>query len=344
MVSAPAFRFGEAGAEPARTVFVDGTVDGFRSLSHWPGNTTPGPFKRDLSTQICLAWASAPSGVQEELLGAFDEVANNHYDTDGVLSVFTMVHPEIAVFYRDLLERTAATGDFAVWKGPDALALELTIMCVTSHPDSPLAYRCPPGMADAERWEAGYRSLLGELPALIKDPFALSELWAERHRLISQEVAAIDAGAGPEVTSHPELDLAVVTSPTDLSNIALHHAAGDLYRVLLAQPGDDGWRYRFCYRAESWFDTVDIKAQPRVPLDDAMAQLQRRELAAGGHQGRGGPAWWLSPLETPLAELRHSDDSSINPFTNDPLLSKDAPSRLQPEEVTDVLCSCLRAG
>ena len=178
MPSAPTFRYGEAGANPARAVFVDGTVDGFRSLSHWPGNTTPGPFKRDLSTQICLAYAAAAPGVQEELLGAFDEVVNNHYDTDGVLSVFTMVHPEIAVFSRDLLERTAATGDFAVWKGPDALALELTIMCVTSHPDSPLADRCPPGMADAARWEIGYRSLLGELPALLKDAELKKELQA----------------------------------------------------------------------------------------------------------------------------------------------------------------------
>jgi len=344
MPSAPTFRYGEAGANPARAVFVDGTVDGFRSLSHWPGNTTPGPFKRDLSTQICLAYAAAAPDVQEELLGAFDEVVNNHYDTDGVLSVFTMVHPEIAVFSRDLLERTAATGDFAVWKGPDALALELTIMCVTSHPDSPLADRCPPGMADAARWEIGYRSLLGELPALLKDPFALQALWADRHQLISQEVAAIDAGEGPDVTRHPELDLAVVTAPGDLTNIALHHAAGDLYRVLLIQPGDDGWRYRFCYRAESWFETVDIQARPRLSLDNALAELLQREQEAGGDAESSGPSWWISELASPIAELRHGNGPASNPFTNDPQLSLDAPSRLQPEEVTEVLCRCLAQG
>lgn len=357
MADAPAFRYGEAGADPARTVFVDGTVDGFRSLSHWPGNTTPGPFKRDLSTQICLAWAAATPAVRDDLLGAFDEVANNHYDTDGVLSVFSVMHPEIALAHRDLLERTAATGDFAVWRGPDALALELTVMSVTSHPASPLAGRCPPGAPDAARWETGYRWLLDELPALLKNPFALEQLWSERHRRVCREIAAIESGAGPVVQRHPDLDLALVETSQDLSSIALHHAAGDLYRMLLVQPGKGGWRYRFCYRDESWFETVDIRHLPRVALDSALAELQRHERAAGGDlpgdiptaDGSRGerPAaagWWVSDLAVPIVELRHSSGPAGNPFTEDPWLSRDAPSRLVPEEVFEVLAGCLAAG
>ena len=61
-------------------------------------------------------------------IGEFSVVTNNHYDADGALSLFTMLRPEVALPYRDLVMRTARAGDFAVWGGADALALELSIM------------------------------------------------------------------------------------------------------------------------------------------------------------------------------------------------------------------------
>jgi hypothetical protein len=350
MASLVGFRYGSAGADPARTLFVDGTVDGYRSLSHWPGNTTPGPLKRDLSTQICLAWAEASSSEREALVGSFDEVANNHFDADGVLSAFSVLQPEISMAHHDLMVRTAATGDFSIWTGPDALALELTIMNVTSHPASPLAAELPADSSNATRWEAGYRWLLEQLPALLESPFALQSLWAERHERVCREIAAIDAGSGPRVERHAELDLALVSCAHDPTNIALHHAAGELYRVLLVQPGDDGQRYRFCYRDESWFETVDIQAAPRVALDDVVAELERREQAAAARHAPSsaarpaGVGWWAGTLTDPVVELRHGPGPSGDAFADDPLLSQDAASRLPPEEVFDVLSEALRGA
>jgi len=335
MASSTEFRFGSTRADPARTLF---------------GNTTPGPLKRDLSTEICLAWADASLAEREALVGSFDEVANNHFDADGVLSAFIVLHPQAARAHRDLLIRTAATGDFCVWTGPDALAVELTIMGVTTHPASPLASGLGEDTPDAERWEAGYRWLLEELPSLLASPFAMRSLWAERHGRICREVAAIDAGSGPRVERYPDLDLAVVTCVNDPTNIALHHAAGDLYRVLLVQPDSDGNRYRFCYRAESWFETVDIQAAPRVALEGAVIELERREqatAAAGASTSSGrspGVSWWAAKLLDPVVELRHGTGPTGNAFADDPRLSRDDPSQLPLADVLDVLCETLRGN
>ena len=77
-MSQPRFLFSPVDADPARTLFVDGTEAGFRSLSHWPGNSTPPPLKRDLSTGIALAWAALSPPERERILGPFDRLANNH--------------------------------------------------------------------------------------------------------------------------------------------------------------------------------------------------------------------------------------------------------------------------
>ena len=82
----PGFVFAPERADPARTLYVDGTEAGFRSLSHWPGNSTPPALKHDLSTGIALAWARLSPAERRGLLGSFSQVANNHYDTDGALS------------------------------------------------------------------------------------------------------------------------------------------------------------------------------------------------------------------------------------------------------------------
>ena len=44
---------------------------------------------------------------------------NNHFDTDGVLSVWTLLDPERALAQRDLLVAAAEAGDFDEWPALD---------------------------------------------------------------------------------------------------------------------------------------------------------------------------------------------------------------------------------
>src|SRR5438552_16283083 len=77
---------------------VDGTVDKAIHFSHWKGNETPASVKADTSTEIALNVVASPS--RNELTQGIDLVTNNHFDTDGVLSVWTMLNGERALALR----------------------------------------------------------------------------------------------------------------------------------------------------------------------------------------------------------------------------------------------------
>ena len=74
---------------------VDGTVGNAIHFSHWKGNETPQSVKADTSTEIALNLVAAPD--RDELMQGIDLVTNNHFDTDGVLSVWTMLDGERAL-------------------------------------------------------------------------------------------------------------------------------------------------------------------------------------------------------------------------------------------------------
>jgi hypothetical protein len=312
---------------------VDGTVPGFRSLSHWPGNSTPAAVKHDLSTGIALNVARLAPEARQALLGDFDEVANNHYDTDGALSAFALLQPEAALAREELLLDAAACGDFSVWRGEDALAVELSVMQLTHGPSSPLAAQMQAGQSDDERHALAYDWLLEHLPEVLDDPFALESLWADEHARIVDDVQRIEEGTGVSARFYPEMDLALVSSDRPITEVGLNHAAGDCSRVLYLLPSREGYRYRFRYRVESWFELVSRKVPPRPSLRPALALLERAEGAAG--KGRG--TWWCDDPQSPVCELGFGDRATRGSAFEAPAVEKDPPSRLLPSTVIDAL-------
>ena len=320
-------------------MFVDGTEPGFRSLSHWPGNTTPPALKDDLSTGIALRFARLSEAEQVRLLGTFEVVANNHYDTDGALSAFAVLHPQAALARQELLLAAAATGDFSTWNGPQALAIELSVDALTEHPGSPLASRLAPGLTDGQRWALGYEWLLAHLPELLADPFTLRPLWADQHAAVLADVARIEAGSGISVRDVPEDDLVLVSSDRPITSIGLHLAAGGRSRVLLLRPSRTGFRYRFFLRVESWFELVTRKVPARMPLEPAVAALQRTDPAAGDTSGQ----WWCTDIQRPIAELGFGDPQRAKVVHfGDPDLEQDAETRLPPSAVIEALRRAFR--
>ena len=99
------------GNSPA--ISCDGLVPGASlDLTHWQGNRTPSRYKADTSTEIALNFVRSPEAVEQ---WADAVVVNNHFDTDGLLSIWTLLDPEPAIANRELLVAAAEAGDFDEW-------------------------------------------------------------------------------------------------------------------------------------------------------------------------------------------------------------------------------------
>lgn len=106
-----------------RTIFVDGSPDkSYREgvdmeLSHWIPNRTPGKYKADTSTEICMNF------IAEESSDNWDLAINNHLDVDGILSIFTLVYRDFALKHREIIVEAAEMGDFWAWGSEPAQRL-----------------------------------------------------------------------------------------------------------------------------------------------------------------------------------------------------------------------------
>src|SRR5436190_9228065 len=95
------FEYYHAGLEDVPKLSVDGIVSNSVHFSHWKGNRTPSELRADTSTEIALNLVAAPN--KQELTKGIELVTNNHFDTDGVLSVWTVLAGEHALELRDKL-------------------------------------------------------------------------------------------------------------------------------------------------------------------------------------------------------------------------------------------------
>src|SRR5262249_38124060 len=155
-------------------------------------------LRHDLTTGSAFLFADMAEAERRRVVGEFSVVTNNHYDTDGALSLYTMLRPDVALRYRDLMVRAARGGDFAAWGGEDALALELSVM---SDLGSFMPFSTPP--YDAERLgnlSRAYDRIFERMDTLLDDPFAQRSLWDKRFRQVVTDVARVERGDGVVVT------------------------------------------------------------------------------------------------------------------------------------------------
>ncbi len=335
-MSNPVFQPFHDGLDPKETLMVDGYTDGYRTLSHWPGHSTPGSLRHDLTTGSALILAGMAAGERKDLLGDYSVVTNNHIDADGVLSAFCVLNPELALEHHDLILRTAATGDMANWSGPDALALELTLMSEVAQFEP--FYGAPMTEQHLKNLTKAYEHCFELLKdTLLDNPFSLQNGWQERHDQVVADIERVEAGEGIKVTRYPEEDLAIVEIDRPTTLFGLRHAAGDLFRVLVVFPSDDGWKYRFFYRAESWFDVTSNNPQPRKKLDSLAARLNELEKNTD-HQ------WWATPTTWVVPELGFGDPTTddLQASAADPAVQDDPPSHLAPDVVVEELRAALK--
>ena len=140
------FEFYTDALENTPKLSIDGTVPNSIHFSHWQGNNTPAEVKADTSTEIALNLVASVNA--NELTQGLELVTNNHFDTDGVLSVWTVLTGKNALKFRDTLIAAAEAGDFSEYSSAVGMRISLAIqgsdgVALNDKAGSPLACFLP---------------------------------------------------------------------------------------------------------------------------------------------------------------------------------------------------------
>nr|WP_143197054.1 DUF6687 family protein [Streptomyces sp. TSRI0281] len=279
-------------------VFVDGlrTHDTVLELSHWPGNRTPPDLKGDVSTQAALALLTTEDARRDALIGSARAVTCDHYDIDGILSLWCLVEPEKALRHRSVLEHTAICGDFDVDTRDSAVQSCLALLAAEKSVQREIL--SGPAAHSVERATALlFEGMLGLVEECLADPGGWAESWGEEWADINRSRAYLDSRPDA-MEEFPELDLAVLHD----TEVPLHdyvvNSRTDCFHVLRTRP--DG-RHSLRFRYESFVDLQTRTPGPRVRGD-----ILADELNEGGDSG----TWFCeSPATATPMLLMYGEDA-----------------------------------
>jgi hypothetical protein len=295
-----------------QNIIVDGAANAHTSLtlSHWPGSATPDVLKDDLSAQIVFRYLDHP-----ELRSNAEVVSNNHFDEDGLIGIYAMLNSSDALRHRDLLIDIAAAGDFGTYRFREAARADFVLSAFADPDVSPLdgnIFKEPyPQMAARL-----YQEVLPRLPEIVIDLDRFRSYWEAEDVMLSESEDMLRKGA-IRIEETPELDLAVVTLPEQLSGRKVHrftrnrraachpmalHNMLRTFRVLLVQ----GNSYELQYRYESWVHYVSRRPLPRVDLTPLASRLSEMESGNG--------RWVFDGVDeiTPKLALENTEESRIS--------------------------------
>lgn len=261
---------------------VDGTVDNAVHFSHWQGNQTPESVKADTSTETVLNVVAAPN--RKELTRSIELVTNNHFDTDGLLSVWAMLTGERALSLWPELIAAAEAGDFSEFSSVDGVRASIVIQGSDSPIDksgSPLVAKSK-GAPVSDEAES-YLLALPQVEDVIRNPDKYEELWRDHWQRIETALDSFAKGAST-VDEFSDVDLSLVTLAREVFGpngfdpardaapftAFSKRAKGTLF--LITTPLNGGWAYRIDYPYYSWAETV---VRPAVRRRDLALLLER---------------------------------------------------------------------
>jgi hypothetical protein len=272
---------------------VDGTVDNSVHFSHWQGNKTAAELKADTSTEIALNLVTSTD--RDQFTKNIDLVTNNHFDTDGMLSVWTVMTGESATKYRDVLIAAAEAGDFSEYSSADGVRISLAIQGsdqpIGEETGSPFA-RMLAG-EDVDDDARCYELIMPRVEHLLTNINDYEPLWFEGWKKIVDALESFDRGSST-VNEFKDSNVSLVTLAPDIFsgngfNPTRHSAPytaiskfahGELF--VIAVPSNEGWFYRVDYPYYSWAETVVRPKIERRNLTNALQSLNAKETNGNG--------------------------------------------------------------
>ena len=285
-------------------------------LSHWYPNETPPEYRADTSTEIALRFAI--KNPDHDYLPV-----NDHADTDGVLSLFALAHPELAAEHFDAVVGAAEVGDFGFWStdGARRLYAALSEVRATEYPSQSARVD-----ACLDRVEATLDGTLPLTPAGrdIEAVFAASADLVDASERVElaprlaayrladdRQLAAIDAT--PRFDEHPKLAW--------ISHRARNRVDRERLQ-LVSVPSRGGWHHSLWYPQYLPWDTETLWRLPGLEFTGANltwrcvdeALLGAVEALAGTDAaGRWAVADAVAPFAPGFPVLVEGRDSALSP-------------------------------
>jgi hypothetical protein len=328
------FEFYHEGLSGAPLLSVDGMVDDALHLSHWEGNETPTELRADTSTEIALNFVAWPR--RDEWARGVEVVTNNHFDADGVLSVWSVLNGERALGLRDVLASAAEAGDFSEF--PNERAVRVSVLLqggdnpFVPGVNSPLVEHLTGGEGVDER--RAYQLVLPEVERVLTRTDEYEPLWRKGWAWTERTLDSFASGRS-NVVEDAESRLSVVTLAQDFYGpggfdparhaapytAIAHNARGELF--LVATPHADGWSYRIDYPYYSWAETY---TRLRVARRDLSGLIERLNELESGDTGS-----WKSDRSELTSAVKFLDAAGAP-----------AASRLEPDDVAAELRAALK--
>jgi hypothetical protein len=268
------FQFVEDAYEgDAPAISCDGLVPGAAlDLTHWQRNRTPSRYKADTSTEIALNFVCSSESAEQ---WAEAVAVNNHFDTDGLLSIWVLLAPEQAMADRHLLVAAAVAGDFDEWPALErGLWLDAAIRALAST-----------AVDDA----GAYQAILPKLPELIDHLDERRDLWGREWDELQAAVAELDSG---RLRDESHGTIGVMIHPPGQSEapgpLLARRFLPTARRYLLAFEREDGrYHYRYERPHYAWADTV-VRPVLSQPDANSLAVALGPDWTAEGLPGMTG--------------------------------------------------------
>jgi len=288
-------------------ISIDGLVPNSFHLSHWRGNQTPPEFQADTSTEIAIKFVTHPS--HHQYLQDYPILSNNHFDTDGLLAVWTVLSPHSALPQRDLLIQAAEAGDFSEFTTEKALKINLLLTAFRNSVQSPFAPSLK-NLTEEAQDALCYAKLIEHLPTLLANPEAHEGLWKSEFQKILDSFEKFEKGEIIRKEFKDEAFSVLVCSETPSRYAINHYCEGDLFLIVQIQP--EGFCYDLDYRYYSWAETISRPTIHQISMEPLANRLNVYNGRAEGQwmcQGFKGKS-----LTTVLKYTNPMGDSLSNRF------------------------------
>ncbi len=253
---------------PNEVLVVDAHHPQGFDLSHWRGATVPEGCQADTSTEIVLKAIEKKIPELDK-----DYITNNHYDIDGLLGVWSLFNPQLALKNKELITEIAQIADFREinfhykeWKRA------LKIVCLLNEEEVRLFY--PPFGAP----EIAEKEMEACVPKYVYFLRAFTEMLQSGDQIKQTDefltiINQLEQKIRRETLS--EIRLQVVEAETPLHYYSLYAGSNHADMVLSTYSSN---RYELEYKYTTWVSTTR-KHFPRLNLQLLCDRLNELETS-----------------------------------------------------------------